>query len=234
MTRRILVLPLLLGALLIVGGCATKWFVREQVQKSEIRIGQRLGRLETALGQETERSSRAGAEARSLSEEAISAAKRALALGDQALAKADESSGVAGQALDKADRLESRLTRFWSNRLRRHFVSEVVVAFGFGTWELNETSQTALWDVVKLLKAKPNLVVDVEGHTDDAGSRDYNLQLSQRRAEAVRRFLLENGVDLHRIHAIGLGMAHPVADNKIPIGRAQNRRAVVKVFTLAD
>jgi outer membrane protein OmpA-like peptidoglycan-associated protein len=116
---------------------------------------------------------------------------------------------------------------------KRRPTGTVVVNFGFDRWELDATARATLAGVVKQLKETADLVVDLEGHTDSVGTERYNLELSQRRAEAVRRFLVEQGIELHRIHFIAFGEAHPVADNKTPVGRAQNRRSVVKLFTLA-
>ena len=73
-------------------------------------------------------------------------------------------------------------------------------------------------------------MVELEGYTDSVGDGSYNVQLSQRRAEAVRRFLVEKGVEIHRIHSIGLGDIKPSADNGTPKGREQNRRVMVRTF----
>ncbi len=66
--------------------------------------------------------------------------------------------------------------------------------------------------------------VEVQGHTDDQGSDSYNLDLSQRRAEAVRDYLIKRGVDKERLIAVGFGESKPIADNRTPAGRAENRR----------
>lgn len=68
----------------------------------------------------------------------------------------------------------------------------------------------------------------VEGHTDSVGNDDYNLKLSQRRADAVRKYLVDKGVAGSRLTAKGLGETQPVADNGTAEGRAQNRRVVLK------
>jgi OOP family OmpA-OmpF porin len=68
----------------------------------------------------------------------------------------------------------------------------------------------------------------VEGHTDSVGNDDYNLKLSQRRADSVRKYLVDKGVPAARLEAKGYGEAQPVADNKTADGRAQNRRVVLK------
>ena len=68
----------------------------------------------------------------------------------------------------------------------------------------------------------------VEGHTDSVGDEAYNQGLSQRRADAVRKYLVDKGVAAARLEAKGFGESQPVADNKTAEGRAQNRRVVLR------
>ena len=70
----------------------------------------------------------------------------------------------------------------------------------------------------------PNLKVQVEGYTDNVGGDQYNLTLSQQRGDAVRAYLVSQGVSPNNITATGYGMSNPVADNATAAGRAQNRR----------
>ncbi|WP_226782878.1 OmpA family protein [Oceaniglobus trochenteri] len=74
------------------------------------------------------------------------------------------------------------------------------------------------------LNRYPNSVVEVQGHTDNTGSSAYNLDLSQRRAQAVTAILASNGVSSSRLRAVGMGEDSPLASNLTPDGRAQNRR----------
>src|SRR5206468_9529092 len=152
----------------------------------------------------------------------------------QALAKADEATGLAGQALAKADQTDSRLSRLWNSRNKRIPGDTVLVTFAFDKWQLDDRGQTSLLDVVKQLQDNPNLAVELEGYTDNIGQGPYNIQLSQRRAEAVRRFLVEKGIELHRIHSIGLGDIRPGANNSTRQGRDQNRRVAVKLLAPAE
>jgi outer membrane protein OmpA-like peptidoglycan-associated protein len=68
----------------------------------------------------------------------------------------------------------------------------------------------------------------IEGHTDSVGKDDYNLKLSQARADAVRKYLLDKGVAAARLESRGFGETQPVADNTTAEGRAQNRRVVLR------
>lgn len=84
--------------------------------------------------------------------------------------------------------------------------------------------------IAGILNQFPNYKISVEGHTDNTGSAQYNMQLSQRRAEAVRQALINGGVDSTRITATGFGLTQPVATNATAAGRQQNRRVEVVVL----
>jgi OmpA-OmpF porin, OOP family len=207
-------------------GCATKGFVREELQKSETKSTGEVGRVEASLNQERQRIDTIGVqvkETRGVAEDGIRRAEQASAVATQADTRATE-------AASRAEATDQRLTRLWKNRQARMPVETISVRFGFDRADLDDGAQTALLDVVKQLQASPSLVVDLEGYTDSTGDATYNVQLSQRRVEAVRRFLVEKGVELHRLNSIGLGAARPAADNKTKAGRDQNRRVAVRVF----
>lgn len=70
--------------------------------------------------------------------------------------------------------------------------------------------------------------VVIEGHTDGIGADDYNLDLSQRRADAVKEYLVGVGVPADRVSTIGMGEREPIGDNDTPEGQQENRRVVVK------
>ena len=81
-----------------------------------------------------------------------------------------------------------------------------------------------------IMRDFPKLKIVVEGHTDNAGDPKKNRKLSQWRADWVRQFLLERGVDEKRVEAAGLGDSDPIADNDTQRGREKNRRLVVRVI----
>jgi outer membrane protein OmpA-like peptidoglycan-associated protein len=221
----------------LAAGCATKGFVREEIQKSEGRLDQQVGKLQGDLGQEQTRVTgviaQAG-EARKVADEATRLATDAASRANDAGARAAESSALAGKALAKAEDTDGRLTRLWGARNKWIPADTFTVTFGFDKWRLDDRAETAVLDAVKQLQANPGLIAALEGYSDTTGSPAHNLQLSQRRVEAVRRFLVEKGVDLHRVQSIGLGGVRPVADNKTKQGRAQNRRVTIKLFAPAE
>jgi outer membrane protein OmpA-like peptidoglycan-associated protein len=100
------------------------------------------------------------------------------------------------------------------------------VLFASDKSELLGTAKTKLNQVAEALK-QDGRDITVLGHTDSQGNDDYNVQLSQRRADAVRQYLVSRGVDQGKIHAEGKGEAAPIADNASPEGRANNRRVEI-------
>jgi outer membrane protein OmpA-like peptidoglycan-associated protein len=103
------------------------------------------------------------------------------------------------------------------------------VLFDFNKYTLKPGAREKMAKVSGILLAYPGLKLQLEGHTDAIGSDDYNLKLSQQRADAVRDFLVEQGVSLANITAVGLGKDSPVASNDSAAGRQQNRRVELVV-----
>jgi OOP family OmpA-OmpF porin len=100
------------------------------------------------------------------------------------------------------------------------------VYFNYDSSVVRPDAYAELDSLAKFLKDVPGARGVVEGHTDSAGSDTYNQALSQRRADAVRKYLVGKGVDENRLQTKGLGESQPAADNKTADGRAQNRRVV--------
>ena len=93
-----------------------------------------------------------------------------------------------------------------------------------------KTSSYAILDnVVRVMQNNPQYKLSIEGHTDSQGSETLNLDLSSRRAEAVRLYLVNNGINAARMTATGYGETMPIADNNTAEGRALNRRVEFKV-----
>ncbi|MDB4973790.1 MAG: outer membrane protein [Myxococcaceae bacterium] len=104
------------------------------------------------------------------------------------------------------------------------------VLFTSGKADLLPAAQAKLSEVANALtQQNPDARIVVEGHTDAQGSQTFNLDLSTRRAQAVRDYLASHGVAPDRITAQGLGFSRPIADNKTPEGRANNRRVEIVV-----
>jgi peptidoglycan-associated lipoprotein len=97
--------------------------------------------------------------------------------------------------------------------------------------QLSDEAKSRLMEFVQKLKSdNKNVYLEIQGHTDATGSASVNQRLGEDRAEAVRRFMNEQGVALNRMNTISYGEDSPVASNKTKQGRAQNRRVVVIVL----
>jgi outer membrane protein OmpA-like peptidoglycan-associated protein len=91
-------------------------------------------------------------------------------------------------------------------------------------------SYKQLDELVELLKLKKSMEIEIAGHTDNTGSKQHNMELSQKRAEAVKRYLVKKGINPKRIKAQGYGDTQPIATNDTPEGRAKNRRIEVRIL----
>lgn len=104
------------------------------------------------------------------------------------------------------------------------------VHFDLDSAVLRDDSAAVLDALLNALNDHPDWRILIEGHTDAQGSADYNLDLSSRRAAAVKAWLVDHGVDAARIETRGKGESEPAADNDTPQGRALNRRVVIRVI----
>lgn len=99
------------------------------------------------------------------------------------------------------------------------------IHFAFNKTDITPDSAAILSEVATLLKNDPSLKLRIEGHTDNVGSAAYNLDLSQRRAESVKAYLVQNfNIDPSRLTTQGFGFSKPIANNATAEGQAENRR----------
>ena len=205
-------------AVLLVSGCATKGFVRDMFAKKDVEIDQRFVKVEGQVEGVNTLVQGVNTEVKGVTTQ-VRSLEGAVA---DAKSRADA-------AMTKAEGVDTRLTRLWSNRYNQKTADTLEVYFGFDKAELTDGAQTALAGVVKELQGNPTLIVELGGFTDPKGTVDYNYGLSQRRVEAVRRFLVEKGIPLSRVHAVGLG---PIAAKETP--DEKKRRVTVKMLVDQD
>lgn len=103
-------------------------------------------------------------------------------------------------------------------------LKENMVNFGFDSSNLTSSAKTNLDKLAQVLKNNPDTNINIYGYTDSKGSDAYNLSLSERRANAVKSYLVAKGISSSRIFAMGRGENDPVASNDTEAGRAENRR----------
>lgn len=94
---------------------------------------------------------------------------------------------------------------------------------------IREEYRDILVRFARVMKNHPGLKVTIEGHTDNVGNAESNLELSRKRAESVKSFLVSEGIDASRIATMGYGQSRPVADNTSEQGRERNRRVEAEV-----
>lgn len=147
----------------------------------------------------------------------LAAEKKALAE-ERAKAEARQA-----EAMNKLNELQSKLIQV-SKDARGIILSMSDILFDVNKASLKADLKTSLAKVAGILSVYQQFNVSIEGHTDNTGSEDHNMKLSQQRADNVKSFLVEQGIDAGRLTAKGLGMTRPIADNKTKEGRQKNRR----------
>ncbi len=104
------------------------------------------------------------------------------------------------------------------------------IFFDFDSYELKPESKYELDRLIRIMKEHKSMVVEIAGHTDDIGTEEYNLRLSQKRAEAVKQYLVEHGIEPQRIIAKGYGKSQPLIADTTEEARALNRRVEFKIL----
>ncbi len=157
--------------------------------------------------------------------------KQALAVeADKARKAAEESDRLRQQAEQEKADLRAQLLQQLNTILATRDTARGLIAnmsdvlFKTGSYELLSGARERLAKVSGIVIAHPGLHLEVEGHTDAVGSDDYNQKLSENRAQAVRDYLVQQGISDNSIVSRGLGKTQPVATNDTPDGRQQNRR----------
>ena len=105
------------------------------------------------------------------------------------------------------------------------------VLFAYDSYDVDDTAKGILGRQAEWLARYPGVKVTVEGHTDERGTREYNLALGDRRATAAKNFLAAQGVSASRMQTISYGKERPVADGSDEAAYAQNRRAVTVIVS---
>jgi outer membrane protein OmpA-like peptidoglycan-associated protein len=102
--------------------------------------------------------------------------------------------------------------------------------FDVNKWDIKTEDYPTLNKLYQSFIKNPKLVVEIGGHTDNIGEEGANHRLSQRRADAIKAYLVKKGIDENRILAKGYGEKEPLASNDTEAGRAKNRRTEVKII----
>jgi outer membrane protein OmpA-like peptidoglycan-associated protein len=103
------------------------------------------------------------------------------------------------------------------------------IQFATGSTRLLTTATKELDKLVDILNEHPDFRISIEGHTDNTGQAAFNQTLSEKRANAVKDYLVKKGISEDRLNAAGFGQTQPIEDNKTSKGRAANRRVDFKL-----
>ena len=195
----------------LLSGCATKGFVRQETGSMEERLAERMSEVEGQI-EETQTDVERVEERTDRNEQAVA-----------------ELSTTAQDALDRAI-AAGQLAE--GKFLYETVLTDDQVRFGFDRAELSDEARAALAQFASDIKSKnEDVFIEIQGHTDSIGPEEYNEKLGLERAEAVRRYLgREEGFALHRISVISYGESAPIVENDSRENRSQNRRVMLVVL----
>jgi outer membrane protein OmpA-like peptidoglycan-associated protein len=199
---------------------------RAQAEQAKVEA-ERMKQEAQAAAQEAARQK---AEAEKAKAEAVAQQQVLAAEADKARNAAAQSESMRLQAEREKQELRARLLQQLNSILATRDSARGLVAnmsdvlFRSGSFELLPGARERLAKVSGIVLAYPSLHVDVEGHTDSVGGDEYNQALSERRAQSVRDYLVQQGISQYAVQAHGFGKTAPIASNDTPEGRQQNRR----------
>src|SRR5574340_564912 len=207
-----------------------------RVKAAEAEQQAQQAQADRASAEQARRDAEAAA-ARATAEKAAAEQTKQQAQNEAARAQelAAQAEHARSQALNERDQLRERLRQQLNAVLetretaRGLIVNISDVLFDFNKYTPKPGAREKLAKVAGILLAYPGLALRLEGHTDSIGGDAYNMKLSQERADAVRMYLVGQGVQAANITAVGMGKADPVADNTTAAGRQQNRRVELVV-----
>ena len=219
------------ATLAATSGCATRKYVRNTVNTSADTL---TARIETNEGEIKEVRDEVDKKVSGVDSK-VSALDTRQAKGMNSLKgdvqNVDQRASQAQSAADRAANGVNTLDQKFQNRNLFTTSDEKAVQFKFNSATLDKQYTDTLDEIANTLMQNPDAIVVLEGRTDSAGAKDYNLRLGERRIEAVRHYLVvEKGVPVYRIHEISFGSEKPVAENNSREGREKNRAVVMTVM----
>ena len=218
--------------LIIASGCVSKTWVEQELDRRDARIDRSLSSAQGSTVAQGSTIAQAQRDA-DLAQKRLNAVDQRVGVLEARTSELDArthgTSARADGATARADGVDARLTMLWAKRNARTVVNILQVDFGFDQSTLDDAAKSMLFVLVGELRNSPELALDLEGYTDSKCSHQYNVRLSQRRMDAVRRYLIEQGVEQHRIRGSARG---PSGD--ATVSEQRKRRVDVKLIVTAD
>jgi OOP family OmpA-OmpF porin len=234
----------MLAGTLALSGCATKKYVRQQVGALEPKIqevsnatkenGERIDAVDRRAQQGIQGANQAAQTAQT----AAGAADTKAGQAQQAAQAADTRAGQAQQSAQQANQgVQQANTRITTVETRVAGLDVYTagqpqtVTFKVNQSKLSDEAMATLDNIASQVAGQRQWYqIEITGFASSEGSETLNVNLSQKRAESVLRYLVSKNVPLYRVTIVGLGTMSPVADNKTKAGREQNRRAEVRIL----
>jgi outer membrane protein OmpA-like peptidoglycan-associated protein len=229
----------ILAGLMALSGCATRKYVRLQTQALEPEIQEANNGVKTNAERidTVDRRAQQALAAAGTADAKATAAQTAANDAANAAQSADRKADTANQGVQAANtRITTRETNVTNINPNDNYTAgeTQTVTFASGKATLSDDAKSMLDKIASDAAGMgKGYMLQIQGFTDSAGSEDYNIGLSQRRAQSVQRYLVSKNIPLFRVSIVGLGEANPVADNHTKAGMAQNRRVEINVMKAA-
>lgn len=215
---------LLAGSMIASIGCASKNYVRQQTTP----LINKTNELDDLTAQNSKAikdvDARAQAGIQEVQQKAAAVDQKAQAAGQQA----QQAQTLADTAVTRVNTLQNTVV----NLDNYHVVTEASVHFAFNKDNLTKKAKDALDQLAQTIPNTKGYILAIEGGADSTGPKDYNYDLSQRRADSVIQYLAsQHNIPAYKIYMVGLGKDKPIDTNKTSSGRAANRRVDVRVMS---
>src|SRR5215471_5619500 len=240
-----MVMLALLTEVLVLTGCATKQFTRNELKPLETNLSVRLDSEEKSVADlqknTKDLSQHLNAVEKKTNDNASTIARATVDLAKEIARvdeKATEAASSARNAQSSADKANAAansalasLDALMRNRNNYDLVTEKYILFQFNSSNLREDFDVQLNEIAMLVKGNPDAFIVLEGHTDSVGDATYNIQLGEKRNDVVMRYLIVGqGVPVDKVFKTSFGKDQPVAPNDSEDGREKNRSVVVRVY----
>lgn len=222
---RLVVLLFVIGLVLTGSACASKKYVRTQVDARVTPLEGRTGELEESSRNLSNRTTELEGTTSSMKGQ-ISELDRGVT---EARTRADEAITAANDANNRVSTVDERVSNLDVWKLHE----TQAVLFKVGSSRLTPEGKTMLDEFAARVKDSSGYLIEVQGFTDATGSDSLNRRLSEARARAVFQYLAEKDIPIHKMQIVGFGEARPVAENTTRQGRKENRRVEVRLLSNA-